>query len=120
MPKDHADRILREARASGINVSGRYYMSGLADKRGHRDPAAWVDSVADIKKVARERNLTIQGIVDHKGVAMPPPKRKRLSARLTNQMMAAERANNPKASKMKDSDLREMVKDKYGYKRPKA
>lgn len=118
MPKDHADRILREARASGINVSGRYYMSGLADKRGHRDPAAWVDSVGDIQKVAKERNLSVQGIVEHKGTAMPPPKRKRLSAKLTNQMMAAERAKNP-GLKMKDRDLREMVKEKYGYKRPK-
>lgn len=119
MPADHAARILREARESGISVSGRYYMSGLADKRGHRDPAAWVDSVGDIQRVARERNLTVQGIVDHKGVAMPPPKKKRLSERLTKQMMQAEREKNP-ALKMKDKDLREMVKDKYGYKRPKA
>lgn len=120
MPKDHADRILREARQSGISVSGRYYMSGLADKRGHRDPAAWVDSIADITKVARERNLTVQGIVDHKGVTLPPPKPKRLSERLTKQMMQAERSHSPRARKMKDRDLREMVQDKYGYKRPKA
>jgi len=118
MPKDHADRILREARLSGINVSGRYYMSGLADKRGHRDPAAWVDSIADVKKVAVERNLSVSGIVDHKGVPQPPPPPKRLSASLTKRMMAVERAKNP-GMKMKDRDLKEMVKDKYGYKRPK-
>ena len=118
MPKDHADRILREARQSGISVSGRYYMSGLADKRGHRDPAAWVDSVGDIKKVAAERNLTVSGIVDHKGIPQAPPKAKRLSAALTRKMMATERAMNP-GMKMKDRDLKEMVKDKYGYKRPK-
>lgn len=115
MPKDHAQRILREAKASGINVSGKYYMSGLADKRGHCDPAAWVDSAADIKKVAQERNLTVQGIVEHKGTAMPPPRTKRLSGRLTKEMMAHERRMNP-GMKMKDGDLKEMVKEKYGRK----
>lgn len=118
MPKDHADRLLREARQSGINVSGKFYMSGLADKRGHRDPAAWIDSVQDIRRVARERNLTVQGIVDCKGAPVDPPKKKRLSERLTKHMMAAERAKDP-GLKMKDRELREMVKDKYGYKRPK-
>ncbi len=115
MPKDHADRMLREAKAAGINVSGRFYMSGLADKRGHRDPAAWIDSVSDIKQVARERNLTVQGIVEHKGSPVDPPKQKRLSARLTREMMAYERRKNP-GSKIKDGDLKEMVKEKYGRK----
>lgn len=115
MPKDHAQRLIREAKAAGINVSGRFYMSGLADKRGHRDPAAWIDSASDIKRVARERNLTVQGIVEHKGSPMDPPKQKRLSARLTREMMAYERRKNP-GMKMKDGDLKEMVKEKYGRK----
>lgn len=115
MPKDHAQRILREAKDAGINVSGRFYMSGLADKRGHRDPAAWIDSASDIHAVARQRNLTVQGIVEHKGTPMPPPKQKRLSGRLTREMMAYERRKNP-GLKMKDGDLKEMVKEKYGRK----
>lgn len=118
LPKDQAETLVREAREAGINISGKYYMSGLADKRGHRDPAAWIDSAADIKKVARERNLTVQGIVEHQGIPQPPPKPKRLSGRLTREMMARERAMNP-GSKMSDGELKEMVKDKYGYKRPK-
>lgn len=119
MPKDHAQKMLREARAAGINVSGRYYMAGLADKRGHLDPAAWVDSAQDIKRVARERNLTVTGIVEHKGTPMPPPKQKRLSARLTREMMAYERKANP-SLRMKDGDLKEYVKEKYGRKRRPA
>lgn len=118
MPKDHAQRLLREARQAGINVSGRFYMSGLADKRGHLDPAAWVDSVQDIKKVAKQRNLTVQGIVDQKGDAVPPPKPKLLSDRLTRKMMREERQRNP-GLKMSNGDLREMVQHKYGYKKPK-
>lgn len=115
LPKDQANHLLKEARAAGVNVSGKFYMSGLADKRGPRDPAAWVDSVADIKKVAQERNLTVQGIVEHKGTPQAPPKTKRLSARLTREMMAHERRANPGMT-MKDGDLKEMVKEKYGRK----
>ena len=119
MPKDQADAMVREAKAAGINISGKFYMSGLADKRGHRDPAAWIDSSADIRKVARERNLTVRGIVEHQGTPMPPPKPKGLSEKLTREMMAKERLMNP-GKKLSDGELREKVRAKYGYKRPKA
>lgn len=119
MPKDQADAMVREAKAAGINISGKFYMSGLADKRGPRDPAAWVDSAADIRSVARARNLTVRGIVEHQGEPMPPPKAKPLSEKLTREMMAKERLMNP-GKKMGDGELREKVQAKYGYKRPKA
>lgn len=119
MPKDHAQHILGEARRAGINTSGRFYMSGLADKRGPADPAAWVDSVSDVKNVAKARNLTVSGIVEHKGEPVPRPKPKRLSARLTREMMALERRKNPGLKTMKDGDLKEMVKEKYGRKHKK-
>lgn len=118
MPKDQADTIVREAKSAGINISGKYYMSGLADKRGHRDPAAWIDSSADIRKVARERNLTVRGIVEHQGTPLPPPKAKPLSENLTREMMAKERLMNP-GKKISHGELREKVQAKYGYKRPK-
>mgnify|MGYP006269428287 CR=1 FL=1 len=65
-----ARRMTEEARAAGINISGKFYMGGLADRRGHRDPAAWVDSVADVRRVAEQRGLHVQGIVDY----TPPEK----------------------------------------------
>lgn len=114
MPRSQALRILREAKAAGINTSGKFYMSGLADKRGHQDPAAWVDSVADVKRVAKARNLTVRGAVEHQGVPMPPPKPKPLSERLTKEMMAYERKKNPALKAKKDGELREMVVAKYG------
>lgn len=116
LPKAHARKIMAEARAAGINTSGKYYMSGLADKRAHKDPAAWIDSVSDIKRVATKRNLTVQGIVEHKGTPMPPPPTKRLSERLTKEMMAVERKENPKLREKKDGEVREMVVEKYGRK----
>lgn len=115
MPQDQAQRMVKEARAAGINISGKFYMGGIADKRGHLDPAAWVESVHDVKKVAQQRNLTVSGAVEHKGEPQAPPKPKRLSATLTREMMAYERRKNP-GMKMKDGDLKEMVKEKYGRK----
>ena len=113
MPTDQARRITREARAAGINISGKYYCSGLADKRGHCDPAAWIDSASDIKRVATKRNLTVRGIVEHEGVATPPPKSKPLSERLVREMSAIERKRHPGK---KPGEIREIVLDKYAPK----
>jgi hypothetical protein len=113
MPKHQAENIIQIARKAGISISGKYYASGLADKRGPADPAAWVDSTADIKKVARERNLNVEGAVEHKAIPMPRPASKPLSERLTKEMMRVERKNHPN---MKAGDLREMVIAKYGRK----
>lgn len=113
MPKDHAENIITLARRAGINVSGKYYCSGLADSRGVQDPEAWVDGSGDVLRVARKRNLTVEGAVSHRGVP-EAPKRKALSERLTRELVREERSKYPK---MKAGDLREMVVHKYG--RPK-
>lgn len=113
MPKDHANNILTLAKRAGINVSGKYYCSGLADSRGIQDPEAWVDGAGDVLRVARKRNLTVEGAVTAKGV-QEAPKRKPLSERLTKEMMRFEKARNPK---MKKGELREMVVAKYGRNR---
>lgn len=113
MPADHARNVIAMAKRAGINPTGKFYAGSLADRRGPADPAAWVDSVADVKRVAKERNLTVTGAVEHKGIPMPRPKPKPLSERLTREMMAVERQRNPS---MKKGELREMVIDKYGRK----
>jgi hypothetical protein len=113
MPKDHARALVAAARAAGISVSGKYYASGLADRRGPADPAAWVDGTGDVLKVAQVRNLNVEGAVEHRATPMPRPKSKPLSERLTREMMRAERKLNPT---MKRGELREMVVAKYGRK----
>lgn len=113
MPDDHARNIVTLARRAGISVSGKYYVSGLADNRGPADPAAWVDSVHDVKKVAASRNLTVRGAVEHRGEAMPRPKSRPLSERLTRELMREEKARHPT---MKKGELREYVVAKYGRK----
>lgn len=116
MPPDHARNLVTLAKRAGINPSGKYYAASLADGRGPADPAAWVDSTADVKRVAIERNLTVTGAVEHKGSQVPRPMSKPLSDRLTKEMMRRERANHPN---MKRGELREMVVAKYGRKAKK-
>ena len=114
MPKDHAQNIITHVKRAGINPNGKYYAAGLVDKRGVQDPAAWIDSASDVTNVARKRNLTVEGAVNHKGRKMPRPKSPALSESLTKEMMNVEKKNHPT---MKQGELREMVQDKYGRKR---
>lgn len=111
MPKKQANTILREARAAGINVTGKVYMGGLADQRAHRDPMAWVDSTADIKRVARARNLTVEGAVSHHGTPVPP-KRTVLNERIIQEELPRYRKQNPGK---KDGDLREMIINRQAH-----
>lgn len=113
MPEDTAREMLAKARRAGISTSGKWYSAGLADGRGPADPAAWVDSVGDVKRVAEQRNLTVTGAVEHKGRPMPRPKSKPLSERLTRELMREERRRHPT---MKKGELREYVIDRYGRK----
>lgn len=111
MPKMMAEHMLREAREAGISTSGKQYVGGLADKRAHKDPEAWVDSTADIVRVARKRNLTVEGIVSHKGTPVPP-QRKALSERIIAEDMQHYRKLHPRK---KPQELREMIIAKHAH-----
>ena len=101
LPKKQAARIVREARAVGINPTGKFYMSGLADKRGHMDPMAWVDSVDDVKRVAKARNLNVQGIVTAEA-SQVEPKKVKLNPGIAKELAKKERTKNPGLS-MRDA-----------------
>ena len=110
MPPHQAARMVREAAASGINTSGKFYMGGIADKRGHRDPEAWVGSVDDVKHVAKRRNLEVHGSVEY----VPPQKDSRkkkvdIAPDILDAQVKAERKKNPHLSL---GDATEKVKDK--------
>lgn len=109
MPKHQAQRIVREARAAGIDITGKQYVSGLADKRGHMDPLAWVSDTADVKRVAKARNLTVQGAVNHQGVETIR-KTKEISKQIENRLVQQEMAQNPK---LKKAEAREVVREKH-------
>lgn len=111
MPKKQAQTILREARAAGIATAGKVYVGGLADSRAHQDPMAWVDSTADIKRVAKLRNLTVEGAVNHQGQAVPA-KRAVLNERIIQEELPRYRRKHPGA---KDGDLREMIVNRHAH-----
>jgi hypothetical protein len=87
MPPHQARRILREAKAAGIDTAGKFYMSGLADKRGHADPEAWISDRSDVERVARKRNLTVEGSVNVKGTVEGPPESKAISKKAEDRLV---------------------------------
>jgi hypothetical protein len=109
MPPQLANRMVREARAAGINTTGRFYMGGLADKRAHRDPEAWVDSVDDVKRVAKKRRLEVHGIVDYVPPEAAPPKRVGLNPSIVKENVAKLLTEDPG---MRTEDAVEKVKDR--------
>lgn len=109
LPERQAKRIVQEAKASGIDISGKQYISGLADKRGHRDPEAWVSDTADVKRVAKKRNLTVQGLVSHKG-SETPPKQVPINPRIERRLIAEEMKTRPGMSREK---AKAAVREKY-------
>lgn len=98
--------VLSRAKQAGISTEGRYYQSGLADHRGPADPAAWIDSASDIKRVAEQRNLHVTGIVEHVARDVPPPPSKPLAERLIRKAMVHYKQEHPTK---KEGELREMI-----------
>lgn len=109
MPPRLARKMIREARAAGISVEGKFYMGGLADKRGHCDPDAWIDSVADIKRVAQKRDLHVTGIVEHTPPEKPPPKSVDIAPDILREHVRKEMKANPK---LKRGEAIEKVKER--------
>lgn len=112
MPKRQAQYVAKEAREAGISISGKYYCAGIADKRGWKDPAAWVTSNDDVLRVARKRRLHVTGSVNY-DPGEAPPKRVLLAESIIRDEMRKEKRKNPKA---KDGELREKIIDKHAYK----
>jgi hypothetical protein len=118
LPPRMAKRIVREAKAAGINISGKYYMGGLADKRGHCDPAAWVSDTSDIKKVATQRNLEVSGIINVKS-REEEPKRVDLNPRIAKELAKQEMKKSPGIS-MQEAITRAKEKHLPNWKRKRT
>jgi hypothetical protein len=111
LPERQAAWMLREAKAAGISTKGKVYHGGIADKRGHRDPEAWIDSAADILRVAKKRNLEVRGAVNYTPPeAAGPPKSVDLNPKLVRQLARREMAENPG---LKKEDAIARVKERH-------
>lgn len=111
MPRRQAEYVAREARQAGINISGKYYCAGIADRRGWKDPAAWVSSNDDVMRVARQRKLHVTGSVNY-DPGEAPPQRKVLSESIIKDEIRREKRKNPAA---KSKELREKIIEKHAY-----
>ncbi len=109
IPKKQAAWLIQQARAAGINTSGKFYMGGIADKRGHLDPEAWVDSAGDVLRVAKKRDLEVHGIVDYVPPQKGPPKEVDINPRILREHVREEMRRNPK---LKRGEAVEKVKDR--------
>ena len=112
MPSRQAKYIAKEAREAGVDISGKYYVGGLADKRGWKDPEAWVSGVDDIKSVSQKRRLAVQGIYNY-DPGPAEPKRSVLNEKIIQQEVCRLRKANKKASV---GELREKVIEKHALK----
>jgi hypothetical protein len=112
MPPETAKWMVKEAREAGINISGKYYCGGVADKRRWRDPEAWVSSSDDILRVARKRRLAVSGTVNY-DPGPAAPKRKLINEKIVAEEVKKELRKNPRA---KAGEVRERIIDKHAYK----
>jgi hypothetical protein len=62
--------LREQSEARGISTNGKWYCHGLASYAG--DPTAWVDGRGDVERIAREKNMTVHGYVEHKGREVEP------------------------------------------------
>lgn len=59
-----------QAESAGVSTNGKWYCRGLASFPG--DPTAWVGDRGDVLRIAREKNMTVHGYVEHKGHEVDP------------------------------------------------
>jgi hypothetical protein len=111
VPERQAKWLAKEARQAGISISGKYYCGGIADSRGWRDPEAWVSGVDDVRRVAKKRNLHVEGAVRHQAVELPP-QRTVLAESIIKEEIRREKRRNPKA---KAGEVRERILAKQAY-----
>jgi hypothetical protein len=112
MPTLSAKWMVKEAKAAGINISGKYYCGGLADKRGWKDPEAWVSSSDDVMRVAQKRRLVVQGALNY-DPGPADPKRKLINENIVSREVRKELRKNPRA---KAGEVRERIIDRHSYK----
>lgn len=118
----HLENITDIAKKAGIDTAGKVYVGGLGK---YNDPRAWVSDTSDIRRVAEERGLEIDGAIKIKGREVPPPKQVPLAEDLVQKQMAKyvkadpKLAENVKRSSKARAELRERVIEKHTPRRKK-
>jgi hypothetical protein len=79
------DWYAKEAKAAGVDITGRVYINSLASRPG--DPEAWVSGRGDLERVVRERNWSCQGSSNIKGHEQEGPPDVRIADDLVESRM---------------------------------
>lgn len=112
------EEFIKAAQDAGISIAGKIYVGGLADGRGPTDPRAWVSDTSDLLSVCRERNLTCNGVVKHRGHQTAPEPSIPLAEDLIEEEMRAMIAANPDLAHGNLAELRESIIDRCAPKWP--
>lgn len=112
------NRILKQAKAAGVDTAGKFYVSGLGK---YHDQRAWVSTIDDIHDVAKANpHLTMTGLVNQKGRQTKEIEKVDLAEDLVQGLMGTY-LQNPKEQEAAGkrngmSELREKVIAKHGAK----
>lgn len=109
----------RIARRAGINPEGKYYMGSLGR---YTDPKAWVSTADDVLTVAKQENLSVEGVVTHRGVTkdvapkVGPKLAPDIVERLAQQKLQTDPALREKVKRQpkKIRELKEQVVEQHG------
>jgi hypothetical protein len=79
-------KILKIAKASGIQTGGKYYVGGLGRAS---DPNAWVATADDLIAVCKKTNSSVEGAVTFRGrqTETPPGRRRGLAPDIAKELM---------------------------------
>lgn len=113
-----ANHYVATAKRAGIDIQGKVYRGCLADGRGPADPMAWIGSRDDAMYVAKARNLTTHGSIEHKGHETPPDPEVPLNPRIVKRLSEQYIAQDPKLAR-DPVEVAEMVVEKHGSAAPK-
>lgn len=93
-------------------TSGKRYISGLARFPG--DPQAYVSGADDVLRIARERNLNVEGCVNHQAHEVEPPESVPLADDIVDGLVQDAKAKDPGLEqRVGETEIREMVKDRH-------
>lgn len=116
IPNYQVREYLAAAYDAGIPTTGRVYKSCLADWRGARDPAAWVQGIDDARAVCRKRNLNYFG----EAVEKPPQPDVRLASDIVERLAREQISKDPglnisiRKDPKKIREVREEIIEKHG------
>lgn len=103
------DAYAAEARAQGVDITGKVYIGGLASYPG--DPTAWVAGRGDVERVARDKGMNVEGLVTVKSAPRDPAPEVGVADDLVSQALESRLEQNPGLAFRDQGELRHEVRE---------